>query len=1075
MGTPARSPLGLHARRAARWVVFAACSTVTAHVQNPPGGTPGVSVQSVQPGSVAAIAGLEVGDVLVGWRSAPASDARSEAVAEGGALPDGDAFDRLVVEVAPRTAIRLDVRRGADRLEVPLPVRSSRWGVVVQPSPEAVAQFDEALAQGRRDDALGVADRMLAGLDSSERGLSHAVWRLRRATVLRQQGQLDAAAIDADAALDIRRKLAAGSWDEAEALAELARIAVARRRLDEAHTRFEAALAMVGRSHSSIESVRLGFALADVEWRQGRLPDAERRVRALLAVSEDLAPDSVDQARNYNLLGILRSQAGDLPAAERAFRASREIHSRHAPGGMDEATALNNLGIAAMQRGRYAEAESFYRQSLAIKDRLRGPPLDRMSTVGNLGLMSIERGDLESARAYLDQALGVVRAAAPGSLQEGGVLSNLARSERLAGRLPEARRFAEESLAIRARLSPDTVLHAFTLVELGKIHEAAGALDAAAAAHRQALDIRERLAPDGSNVADSLDALARIATRQGDRDESRRLHHRAGALWQRVAPGSVYEGLNLVAQARLEADAGRADAARERYSRAVDIFDGLTGAIGGAFDTQAEFRARLHDAYTEFAALLLARGEVDEAFHVTERARARVFLAMLAERDVVANDEVPPELEDTRRALASEYERIQSEVATLSPARDAARIDERVGRMRDVRLRLAHVQADIARTSPLAASVHSPARRAAEARALLPRGTLAISYLVGERASHAFVLSADGLETFGIPMGRARLDEQVSRFVRLVARPDGDEEALADLGADLFRTLVAPAGRALDAHERLLIVPDGPLHVLPFAALVREPSPRRQYLVEWRSLHQVPSLTAYAWLASRPAPRLDRDARVLAVGDPVSARAAGVSDADSVRGPAAPLPSLPGSRHEVDAIGRLYGRRASRLVGEDATEARVRAAMAQADIVHLAVHGLVNARFPLDSALVLTAELAREHNGLLQAWEVFEQVRLRAKLVVLSACQSTGDVVGGGEGLIGLARAFQFAGAPSVVATLWRVPDETTPTLMREFHRGLQRGRAVDDALARAQRAMLRSPSTTHPYHWAAFVLSGRH
>jgi CHAT domain-containing protein len=137
---------------------------------------------------------------------------------------------------------------------------------------------------------------------------------------------------------------------------------------------------------------------------------------------------------------------------------------------------------------------------------------------------------------------------------------------------------------------------------------------------------------------------------------------------------------------------------------------------------------------------------------------------------------------------------------------------------------------------------------------------------------------------------------------------------------------------------------------------------------------------------------------------------------------------------------------------------------------------VVNDRFPLDSALAFSTPPTGSDgdNGMLQAWEILEQVRVRARLVVLSACDSAGTGSGNGEGLLGLTRAFQVAGAPSVVASLWRVPDDATPPLMREFHRRVRSGAALDDALAEAQRAMLRDPASAHPSDWAAFILNGR-
>ena len=1125
----------------------------------------GVVVDVVQPGSVAAVAGLRQDDVIVGWRAADGRPAAQGPSA--GTLPDPWAFEQFVLEVAPRSRVALDVQRAAITLALDLPVRTSRLGVSVIPMlaadlgaqwrraldapsaasvaagqpPDAlaplttqligqgrnldaawlrlrraerlisqrafdaadrhlaasaaeprvasdaarlgvvrVAMFDAALRQSRWDAASALADTALAGDDAATDTPQRASWLLKRAVILRQQGRHDVAQRDAEAALAIRRALAPGSWDEADSLAELGRIAVARRRLDEAGSQFEAALAIVRGAPSTIETVRLEFALADVEWRRGRLPDAERRVRRLLELTRDLAPESADQARNLNLLGVLRSQSGDLPAAERAFQQSWVIHARLDPGGVDEGTALNNLGIAAMQRGRYSEAESFYRRSLAIKERLGVPPLDRVSSYGNLGLVSIERRDFESARRYFTRALELVRQAAPDTLQVGGILSNLARVERLSGNLVEAERLARESLEVRARLAPNTVLHAFTLTELGKVLEARGALGGAAESHRHALAIREQLSPDGSNVADSLDALGRLAERRADLEEAARLHDRAGALWQRVAPGSVYEGMNLMARARLDAARGRADAARERFGRATEIFDGLTGSVGGSFDTQADFRNGLASSYGEYAAFLLRQGDAVEAFRVSERARTRVFLAMLAERDVAVGADAPPDLEATRRALTQEYERVQGELSTLSPVRDAARIDERNGRLGEVRLQLAATQADIARASPrLGALRPAEPLDVDAARRLLPAGTAAIAYLIGEQSSHAFVITSATFSVFPIPWGRAALAERVERLQRLIDRRDDALEPLTALAADLYRSLVAPADAVLSSHARLLVVPDGPLHQLPFAALVRDtPAARKawQYIVEWRPVHQVPSLTFYGRL-DLPARLLDARARLVAVGSPVysspgdAATTNGAARADV----AAALPPLPGSRREVEALGALYGTRMTSLLDGEASETRVRQAITDADVVHIAVHGLVNAASPLDSALALSTQPGDDAgSGLLQAWEIFEQVRLRARLVVLSACNTAGSRESGGEGLLGLTRAFQFAGAPSVVASLWRVPDEITPVLMREFHRHVRRGVPLDDALARAQRAMLRDPATAHPYNWAAFVLSGR-
>jgi CHAT domain-containing protein len=137
---------------------------------------------------------------------------------------------------------------------------------------------------------------------------------------------------------------------------------------------------------------------------------------------------------------------------------------------------------------------------------------------------------------------------------------------------------------------------------------------------------------------------------------------------------------------------------------------------------------------------------------------------------------------------------------------------------------------------------------------------------------------------------------------------------------------------------------------------------------------------------------------------------------------------------------------------------------------------LLDARFPLNSALALTLPSQRregEENGLLQAWEIFEQVRLDADLVTLSACETALGAELAGEGLIGLTRAFHYAGARSVLASLWRVSDDSTAGLMTSVYGHLKAGVTKDEALRRGQLGAIKQPTTSAPFHWAAFTLSG--
>ncbi|HEX6738721.1 MAG TPA: CHAT domain-containing protein, partial [Vicinamibacteria bacterium] len=144
--------------------------------------------------------------------------------------------------------------------------------------------------------------------------------------------------------------------------------------------------------------------------------------------------------------------------------------------------------------------------------------------------------------------------------------------------------------------------------------------------------------------------------------------------------------------------------------------------------------------------------------------------------------------------------------------------------------------------------------------------------------------------------------------------------------------------------------------------------------------------------------------------------------------------------------------------------------------IHFACHATLDERSPLNSAVALTIpERPGEgaDNGLLQAWEIFDHVRLDADLVTLSACNTALGTELGGEGLLGLQRAFHYAGARAVLASLWSISDRSTAVLMKRFYAHLKAGRSLDEALRAAQRDLIRDPALSHPFRWAAFQLSG--
>jgi CHAT domain-containing protein len=206
-------------------------------------------------------------------------------------------------------------------------------------------------------------------------------------------------------------------------------------------------------------------------------------------------------------------------------------------------------------------------------------------------------------------------------------------------------------------------------------------------------------------------------------------------------------------------------------------------------------------------------------------------------------------------------------------------------------------------------------------------------------------------------------------------------------------------------------------------------------------------------------------------------------------------PPLPYTRHEVEGIASLFpGGTTRTFLGPDALEDNVKSLDPKTSILHLAAHGYTDKQLPSSSYVALTipegtssddASPERD-NGLLQVWEIFERVRLDADLVVLSACDTALGEEQGGEGLIGLTRAFQYAGARTVMASLWSVRDQATSELMIRFYKHLRAGLPKDEALRQAQIELIRGPievvnekgekillDASAPYFWAGFQLYG--
>jgi CHAT domain-containing protein len=262
--------------------------------------------------------------------------------------------------------------------------------------------------------------------------------------------------------------------------------------------------------------------------------------------------------------------------------------------------------------------------------------------------------------------------------------------------------------------------------------------------------------------------------------------------------------------------------------------------------------------------------------------------------------------------------------------------------------------------------------------------------------------------------------------------------------------LIQPIEREISGKKHLVIVPHGMLHYFPFQALLPKEG---RYFIESFTISYLPSATVLKYTrAKNKGNRVD----LFAVGNPVT-----------------DLPPLPGAEMEAQEISALFEKKLL-LTGRQATKTSMRSQSPKYDLLHLATHGEIIESNPLRSNLRFTP--SENDDGRLTVSEVFD-IQIKANLVTLSACETA--LVKGEEGdfpqgddLVGLSRAFIHAGAPSVVASLWKVSDESTVEFMRVFYRSL-RSMSKSEALQSAQLDLMKSRTCFHPFFWAPFILMG--
>ena len=885
----------------------------------------------------------------------------------------------------------------------------------------------------------------------------------------------------------------------------------------EALTAFEAALAkyrQVGDRRSEMKAL---IEIGTVQQNLLRLEalDSARRAEQ---IARDLDDKPATAASLYVKGRAFERVGGDLASALEAYEASTAI-SRAIGNKKAESASLNAEGIVFGRSGDAERAVARFEKALPLA-RATNNRLVVSFLLNNMGMAYNDLGEREKALRVYEQALADSRAVNDRDGQV-GILNNISGVQRALRHNQQALGLTMQALALSREVGRKE-FEATSLNNVGITYYELGDYAKALGYHRDSLAIRRDMS-NPSGQAASLEGIGRASQRLGDLDNASVALREALAIRQQIRE-EYGLGDTLRNLAAVERDRGDLVEALGHVRSAVDLEETLRARITSP-ELRATFVAAELGKYELFIDLLQAQRRADatgghaaEALQVSERARARVLLESMLDARVDLREGIDASLLERERSLQKQLSdasaQLSRSLAAKSREGPSSGAAEKLERLT---AEYQQLQMEIRAKSPRYAAITQPQPLdAAEIqRSVIDDDTVLLEFALGEERSWLWAVTPRAVTSVELPP-RREIDvaarsvyelftarqkhrgESTSVYAKRVAAADA---RLGGQTAAVSRMLLGGIARQLNDEwrtKRLAIVATGALEYLPFAALPTPgPRPSSLPLASGHEIVSIPSASVLAVLRREAAGRPPAQRTLVILADPVfdatdprvasppPRPASSLNDDTASRAVDAMdflyarsgLSRLPFSREEANAIAALTGNTdVLKVTDFKASRATVLSgALSGYRIVHLATHGVLDSERPSLSSLILS--LVDEHgarqNGYLRLHDIYN-MRLDADLVVLSACQTALGKEIKGEGLVGLTRAFIYAGAPRVVASLWQVSDLATAELMKTFYRGmLQQHLPPAAALRAAQLQMSREPRWASPYFWAGFVLQG--
>lgn len=747
------------------------------------------------------------------------------------------------------------------------------------------------------------------------------------------------------------------------------------------------------------------------------------------------------------------------------------------------ANIYNNIGGLQKDMGNYDQALIAYQKSLEYRKEA-GSPQRTASTLNNIGVLYGELGNTEKALKYYQESINYYRNSEDLAISYkniGGSLWEL-------GIRDEAVTYYKKALDLKREIGNPSAIGT-SLIDLARVENQrknyARALDYAKQAHSLADSLK-----DYSLLSSSNRWLGFIYERQEERTKALTRYKKSLAYSRFLSKDSQIGPLMAMASVY---DSNQSDSALVYGKEAIDLIEQGRTKTGSNSAMKADYFKQYSDFYIDLASWNLKyRDDHAEAYSLVEQAKARTLADELVQASRRIDETLPDTIRIKRSKILSEIDRFYSELRTVQ---DSLKRDSLESEIRKKEFEYAAFQNELHQEYPgyKKLELEKPITLQ-RARSLNDPGTAILEYAVNDNRLLIFFISKNefSVKQYSLKeLSKKRgleLKGLVQDFKDAILAHAGREE-LELRSSALYELLLEPFEGQINNYENLTIVPDGALAYLPFEALRHE----SRYLIERFKVKYVPSVSSLTLLKESDSLQ---EKQLLAVAG------SEVMNIDTEAGTRVnSYSALPSTLIEVDSIASHFST-VTKLKNEEVTESTLKQHLNRKyKYIHIATHGYIDEDQPNQSGLRLTGnngiEASSEDDGLLKSSEIY-RLNLSSDMVVLSACNTGMGKVVKGEGMLGLQRAFFYAGTSTVVVSLWNVYDRSTASLMNEFYKSILKQDKIsrdswwdkmarrigwDDSIPFGEKAtamqtaklqLINHPLYNHPVYWAPFIVVGR-